>query len=377
MKRNLYNLGKRALITALIPAAFCVSAQAQDENELKDLLQMDLESMLDLKSVGRGDVGGFGYRLSENQSESVIHGYTTNEFFHYQKDGKPSSFDNHYYNVLLGSNIGSNVVAEIQLEYEHGGKDIDARYAQLDYKFNDAFVIRTGKFLTPINTFNEYLYPEYINKAISRPYINREITPSAWGEVGIQARGKVAASEELDVFYSAFVVNGLEGNEGSGIRGLRGNMQDKNARDKAVGGRLGAAISGLEFGAGVYNGKYTADGQQNLFIGAFDAVYNTERMSIWGEYNMANMQAGDTTINRNGATILFSYLVTDRIEPVLRYDFINLDSGNLDDDRARIYIGANYNFSNTMSFKVGYEIVNSKGTNPADNVLSFQLALGM
>ena len=161
-------------------------SQAQD---LDSLLNMDLGEVLELQSSGRGEVGSFGYRLSSDEAKTTIHGYTTNEYF--DQEGEVSTFDNHYFNVFVGTQVEEKIFAEIQLEYEHGGEVVEIRYAQLDYKVSDAFIIRTGKFLVPINTFNEYLYPEYIYKAISRPFIDRNIVPTAWGEVGLQVRGKL------------------------------------------------------------------------------------------------------------------------------------------------------------------------------------------
>ena len=81
-------------------------------------------------------------------------------------------------------------------------EEIEVRYAQLDFKLlpnSDALILRTGKFLTPAGEFNEYLYPEYLNKGINRAYVNREIVPSAWGEVGIQLRGKFNTEDSAAV----------------------------------------------------------------------------------------------------------------------------------------------------------------------------------
>lgn len=375
--KNKYTLSSLTRCAKALAGGMLISScvYSQDSSAIKTYMEMDLEALLSLQTDGRGDVGGFGRRLSENNAKSLIHGYVTNEFHTYES-GKASTFDNHYYNVFVGSNIGENIFAEIQLEYEHGGEDITARYAQVDYKFSDALIIRTGKFLTPINTFNEYLYPEYINKAISRPWINREITPTAWGEVGVQVRGSVKPLKSLQVFYSAFLVNGLEGTDGDGIRDLRNNFRDKNNGEKSYGGRLGAKISGLEFGAGVYNGKYTTDGKKNLFIGAFDAAYSTQRLTIWSEFNMANQESGDSVLNKMGGSLLIAYSVFERIEPVVRVDFIQLGTSVKEDDRSRLYAGINYKLANTMTVRAGYEFITDEGTDANDNTFSIQLALG-
>ncbi|MEO9965283.1 MAG: hypothetical protein ABJF11_05825 [Reichenbachiella sp.] len=351
------------------------TARAQEDISLEELLEMDLEKIVELQSGGRGEVGSFGYRLGTTNSAFQVHGYVTNEYIDQQ--GSTSTFDNHYYNLLLGSQIGGKIFAEIQLEYEHGGSEIQARYAQIDYKVSEAFIIRTGKFLVPINTFNEYLYPEYINKTISRSFMNRNITPSAWAEVGLQFRGNFDMSSSLRGFYSVFIVNGLEGDEGGDIRSMRGNDRDKNSDNKAVGGRFGVNTDKFEVGAGLYNGKYTADGQYGLTIFSADAGYVTDGLTIRAEVNVAKMETSVEDITRNGASATISYLIAEKFEPVVRYDFMNWDDAtDPTKDKSRVYLGLNYLIANTMNAKVGYEIINNDGTDVDDNVFAVQLALG-
>lgn len=363
------------LFYVLFMSATVTNLFAQDDLSLDKLLEMDLEKVVELQSQGRGDVGSFGYRLGTSNSRFQVHGYVTNEFIDQQES--INTFDNHYYNLLLGSQIGEKIFAEIQLEYEHGGEEIQARYAQVDYKVSDAFIIRTGKFLVPINTFNEYLYPEYINKTISRPFMNRNITPTAWAEVGLQVRGNFNIGTNTKGFYSAFVVNGLEGDEGGDIRSMRNNHRDKNSDNKAIGGRFGINTDKLELGAGVYSGKYTADGRHGLTIVSVDAGYLNNGLTLRAEYSFANMQTSGGDILRNGASATVSYVIKEKIEPVLRYDFMNWDdASDPTKDKSRLYLGVNYLLSTTMNVKAGYEIINNDGTDIDDNVFALQLALG-
>lgn len=366
---------KNLLILPAFLVLTVLNVSAQDDVSLEELLEMDLEKIVELQSGGRGDVGSFGYRLGGFDSKFQVHGYVTNEFVSQQES--INTFDNHYYNLLLGSQIGDKIFAEIQLEYEHGGEEIQARYAQVDIKVSDAFIIRTGKFLVPINTFNEYLYPEYINKTISRPFVNRNITPTAWAEVGVQLRGNFDLSSSMKGFYSAYMVNGLEGAEGGDIRSMRGNNRDKNNDNKAIGGRFGINTDKIEFGAGLYNGKYTPDGLYGLTIFSVDAGYLTNGLTMRVEYNLANMETSAVDISRNGASAMVSYIIKEKFEPVVRYDFMNWDDpSNPTKDKSRLYLGINYLIASTMNAKIGYEIINNEGTDLDDNVFAIQLALG-
>ncbi len=273
------------------------------------------------------------------------------------------------------------------MEYEHGGQDIDLRYGYADYKFSDAFVVRTGKFLIPAGRFNEYLYPEYLNKTVNRAYVNREISPSAWAEVGLQLRGRLKPVGSAVPFYSAYLVNGLNGDSGDGIRNLRGNARDsKGGNDnKAIGGAIGAEIDNdIKVSANIYNGKYTPDNELGLTIYGVSLYVDKEKFSFWSEYHGAVQESyndatdtslGTTDLEKSGFYVQGGYMITKKIEAIGRYDQIELD-GAPDDDRSRITVGLNYLLAKNAIFKVNYEIVSDDRADPDDNLLGFQLSIG-
>ncbi|WP_421765516.1 hypothetical protein [Ekhidna sp.] len=353
----------------------CTFVMAQDD---------DFDATVD-EDKKKTATGGFGADLAKNVSFVNFNGYITNEFFSAQ--GANTTFDNHYFNIFISSQLTDRIFIEGQLEYEHGGKDIDVRYAYADYKVSEAFVIRSGKFLVPAGQFNEYLYPEYLNKTVSRAYVNREIAPSAWGEVGVQVRGRLGDNSEMTPFYAVYVVNGLNGDSGSGIRDLRGNDRDtKGGNDnKAFGGAFGVDFGDdITVAANYYSGKYTPDNELNLAILGASFYMNKEKYSLWGEYHMANQEAyndatdptsGFTELKKNGFYVQGGYMITDKLEPILRYDAIALD-GAPDADRSRITLGANYYLAETAVVKVNYELVSDDGADLDDNVFGVQLSVG-
>jgi hypothetical protein len=329
--------------------------------------------------------GGFGSDLAKNLSFVNFNGYITNEFFLPQEG--TSYFDNHYFNVFISSQLTDKIFIEGQLEYEHGGQDIDVRYAYADYKISDALVVRSGKFLIPAGQFNEYLYPEYLSKTISRAWVNREISPSAWAEVGVQVRGQISTSSELTPFYAAYLVNGLAGASGDGIRDLRGNMRDNKTGNlnKAVGFSIGTEIgSDITISTNYYTGKYTEDNELNVAILGASFYLDKEKYSIWGEYHMANQESyldestpsnGSSTLNKKGFFLQGGYMITEKLESIARYDAIDLD-GDLDDNRSRVTLGLNYYLAKTAVVKVNYELINDDGENLDDNLFGVQLSIG-
>lgn len=332
---------------------------------------------------GKGRSGSFGKRLSSISNFVSINGFVTNEF--HVPEGGISTFDQHYFNLFATAELNDRILAEIQLEYEHGGEEIEVRYAQLDFKLlpnSNALILRTGKFLTPAGEFNEYLYPEYLNKIINRAYVNREIVPSAWGEVGIQLRGMLFSDDStknVKPYYSLYVVNGLQGDSGGSIRGFRGNNRDKTDSNKAFGGNLGIEVGKhVNLSANYYTGKYAADGSLNLSIAGISGHYDNGTASIYGAYHMANQELdGGGELKKNGFYIQGGYKIGEKVEPILRYDQIDLDDpGFLEGNRQRISLGLNYHIFQNAVVKCHYDIVSDDGTNTDNNILSFQFAIG-
>lgn len=327
-------------------------------------------------------VGGFGADLSKQSSFVNFNGYITNEFK--SKQENEPTFDQHYFNVFISSQLNERIFVEGQLEYEHAGQEIQLRYGYLDYKISEAFVIRSGYFLTPAGEFNEYRYPEYLAKTIERAFINREISPSAWAEVGVQVRGRLGDLNANAVpFYSLYISNGLHGISGGGIRGMRGNDRDDND-NKAFGGNFGVDIGGdIRLSANGYTGKYDDDNELGLSIFGLSAYIDKEKYSLWAEFQAASQEAwvdplvmaNTVTLNKSGFFVLASYNITDKLAPVIRYDQINLD-GAPTSDRSRITLGLDYYLAKTAVARVNYDITNNDGGDIDDNQFSLQLSVG-
>ncbi len=363
----------KLLISSLI--LISLNTFAQEADEFDAIVEKRTEN-------GKGSTGSYGSKLAKLASFVNINGYITTDFLAPQNGD--SKFDQHYFNISTTVQLTDKLSAEGMLEYEHAGEDVDVRYVFADYKFSDAFILRTGKFLVPAGEFNEYLYPEYISKTINRAWVNREISPSAWGEVGVQLRGSIKRDgSKLTPFYSLYVVNGLHGDEGAGIRGLRGNNREKGTNgNKAVGGNLGVEIGGLTISTNMYNGKYDDTNKLGLTIMGSSLSYNSDKLTVWGEYQMANQQIFTSTdqtetepLNKSAFYLLAAYKVYKGLEPVVRYDQIILD-GAPEGDRQRITLGINYHISKTAVAKVNYEMISDDGIDEDDNVFGLQLSLG-
>ncbi len=341
---------------------------------------MDFANISVAKETNTQEItGGFGSQLAKKVSFVDFNGFITNEFF-IPKEGA-TTFNNHYFNLFFSSQLNEYIFIESQLEYEHAGKDIVLRYAYADYKFSNAFVIRTDKFLVPAGVFNEYKYREYISKTVSRAWVNREISPSTWGEVGIQLRGTVKINN-IKPYYSNYVVNGLHGETGDNIRGMRGNDRDTKGGNttKTFGGALGLRNLRPNVVLHYYSGRHTTDNVLNLEIYDASFYYTASKYSICSELPKATQDNYTTdgkiiTNNKLRFYLQAGLFVLTKVESIIRYDQIDFEEERAD-NRKRSSIGLIYYLCQSEAYKVNNEKINSDLDSDTDELIGLQLAIG-
>jgi len=397
MKKNNFHIALS--ITALITfsaISFEVSvAQVKDTlsktNESNNLLEMGLEDLLDIKVI-TGEKGGFGKQLEELQFNTYLHGYAAGWFRSndLNRRKKSKTYSLQYFNPILGVNVHDKVVAEVMLEYEHGGGEMGIRYGIIDYSPFKFVTLRIGKFLMPIGKFNEYYYPEYINLLNDRPISHWQIIPSVWSEIGAQLRGNFSLTKKVLVNYSLFVVNGLEqkdGKYGSDIRNMRDNFRDYNNDKKSFGGRIGILpVAIIETGVSYYYGTYSTDGKENLSLVCIDAECKTSKFTFRGEYVDAIEDTASGSINKNGFFIESAYRLNLYLEPVVRYDQANLpnvtgfdkikNTETIQRMTTGLIIFPEPKKVSRFSFKINYSIVLNDGNGSSANEFILQCAIG-
>ena len=376
---------------ALVPQGTIAQKLMSDHhNETSDdIFDMKLEELMEV-DIRTGKPGWFGNQLEHLGFEPYVHGYAVADYRDNDFNrGRPiGTFDLHYFNIIVGTNIEDKIVAEILLEYEHGGDDTGVRYGIIDYKVADPVILRMGKFLVPIGRFNEYLSPEYANKLPDRPYCLWQIVPIVWAETGVQLRGEFDFSSKQSLNYAFYVVNGLEQaansdgsvGEGGSIRSMRPNNRDSNNNNKAWGGRIGfKPFKELEVGASYYTGAYTIDGKQDLSITDFHIEYYKNKLTLRGEYVRANQQTSGMDLDKNGFYAEGAYRMNPFLEPVVRYDQADLDSGSGHDVK-RSTLGLVYypnpKLHPMFNFKVSQSIIHDDGTGDHESEFVAQCVIG-
>jgi hypothetical protein len=379
------------IVIVLLPQGIRAQELMSDcPDEYSDaIFDMNIDELMEV-DIRTGKPGWFGNQLEQLGFTPFVHGYTSMVYRdHDFNRGRPvDTFDMHYFNIIVGTNIGDRISAEILLEYEHGGDDTGVRYGIIDYKIAEPVILRMGKFLVPMGRFNEFLSPEYANKLPDRPYCLWQIVPIVWAETGVQLRGEYDLSPKQSLNYAFYIVNGLEQSansdgsvgEGGSIRSMRQNNRDSNNSSKAWGGRIGfKPFKELEIGASYYTGAYTIDGNQDLSITDFHVEYNKNKITLRGEYVKADQQTSGADLNKNGFYAEAAYRINSHLEPVIRYDQTDLDNGTGHDIK-RSTIGLVYypnpRLHPMFNFKISKSIIHDNGYGDREDEFVAQCVIG-
>lgn len=387
---------KYILLWSFIIFVFCAQVvQAQKlmsdvpDESADEIFDLDLDELMQV-DIRTGKPGWFGNQLEQLGFTPYIHGYAA---MVYRDDdfnrGRPiDTFDMHYFNIIVGANMGDRLSAEVLLEYEHGGDEMGVRYGIIDYIIAKPVILRMGKFLVPMGRFNEYLSPEYANKLPDRPYCLWHIVPIVWAETGVQLRGEYELASKQSFNYAFYIVNGLEqpansdGSvaEGGSIRSMRANDRDSNNSGKAWGGRVGfKPFKELEVGASYYTGAYTIDGNQDLSITDFHVEYDDNKTTLRGEYVFADQQTSGSDLHKNGFYAEAAYRVNRFLEPVIRYDQADLNSGTGHDVKRStfgIVYYPNPKLHPMFNFKISQSIIHDDGTGDREHEFVAQCVIG-
>ena len=360
-----------------------------DSGHSIDLYNMDIEQLMDI-DIRTGQPGWFGTQLEQLGFEPYIHGYAVVDYRDYDLNRRRSidSFDLHYFNIVLGTDIDDRIAAEVLLEYEHGEDDMGIRYGIIDYKFVDSLIMRMGKFLVPMGYFNEYLSPEYANKLPDRPYCLWQIVPIVWAGTGVQLRGQYELPSDREINYAVYIVNGLEQpanadgsvGEGGSIRSMRPNNRDSNNSNKAYGGRIGfKPWKELEVGLSYYTGAYTIDGKQDLSIMDLDVEYKKNDWTLRGEYVRADQEVSTGDLKKDGFYAEAAYRLNRNFEPVFRYDEADMDDGS-GHDIQRSTIGLVFypepDLHPMFNFKISQSFIHDDGTGDQKHEFVAQCVIG-
>jgi hypothetical protein len=300
-------------------------------------------------------------------------------------DNSEFTFDNYHFNLIGIGRFIPDLFAAVEVEYEHGGEELEFEYGYLAYTGLNNLTIAAGKFILPFGRFNKDLHPTWINKVPDRPLGFKDVFPQTYPDVGIWLSGGVPlGASGARVSYDAFVVNGLMGADSAGIRGMRGNDREKLSaggrdNDKSFGGRLGLEFGpqGLEIGTSAYIGNYLDDPDRNLTLSIYgvDAAFRHQGLELRVEGVLANQEVTGGDLTKKGGYGQVAYLIQSRFEPVVRFSLRDMPGESA--DAQRLSFGLNYYPGPTSAVRIAYHINSEETGFESDNdQLIAQWAIG-
>ena len=303
-----------------------------------------------------------GYADLEANVEKL--GSTNKEFY----------FDNYHVNLIMLGRITGNLFAAVEVEYEHAGDEIALEYGYLGYTGLKDVRIFAGKFIVPFGRFNKDLHPTPIKKIPFRPHGFADILPQTYNDVGVWVSAAKAINDDNRIVLDGFIVNGLLGDDGAGIRSLRDNDRERAdfGRDdnKAVGGRVGLEMPfvGLDLGGSVYTGKYAESSEGlglDLTLLGIDAAYRKAGFTLRGELVRASQEASAEDMTKTGGYLEASYMINGRVEPVLQYSAQNMPVASA--DLSRLAFGVGFVISPASTVRLAYAVNREKSGFESDN----------
>jgi hypothetical protein len=280
------------------------------------------------------------------------------------KHGEHPFYDAEF-NPLFVWKLGDKLLFESELEItlQNGDTHVELATAEMSYVLNDYMTIGAGKFLNPMNYFDERLHPQWINKLPDRPLaVHDGLLPES--ELGRQVRGVIPIGP-TKLEYAAFVANAPDlvttpssPPDLSDVGTLDFDNFSNHGGHIAVGGRLGLLpIPGLGIGYGFQTAS-VGSGKSSVraLLQSVDFSYvrdsdllkgllNLHAQWVWSNvgrkvYDPDGSQGfGPLTFNnnRNGGYAQISYRPTKlansflrRLEPVFRFDILSKPEPRLD-----------------------------------------------
>jgi opacity protein-like surface antigen len=359
--KKFYN---QLFITFSFLCVFSASAMATTVEELERRLDLVTEELQELKNesaiiseIDYTSTYGFGPAASKVYKQNrglSIGGYGEGHFSNLtsDKNGENDTADMLRAILYVGYKFSDKIVFNSEIELEHAD-EVYVEMASLDFLLHEKLNLRAGLLLTPVGITNELHEPTLFH-GNDRPYVERQVLPSTWREMGVGAFGKLAEGLE----YKLYLMNGFRGSnfDEKGLRGGRQKGSKAKADDWALVGKLSyEPILGLNLGGSFYLGdsgqKEVVDGNGNE-VDVFTEVYEAHV-----QYKFAGLElkalGTQVKIDDNqyiaGATVpekingyygeiaydvmpLFSKGTSQYLAPFYRYESVDYSGSNEDVD---------------------------------------------
>jgi hypothetical protein len=220
-----------------------------------EVLAGEIEAMrIGEAAQATSSANGFGPAASKvyhGERGLSIGGYGEVLYQHFDS-GRSSEIDLLRAVLYFGYKFDDKWLFNSEVEYEHGGEEVEVEFAYLDYLWRPQASFRAGRLLLPVGFLNELHEPTVYLGAL-RPDIEQLIIPTTWRENGFGLFGQAGPFS-----YRTYLLAGLAaaGFTDQGLREGRQEGIESKADDVAWVGRLDyTAVPGLLVGGSAYVGN--------------------------------------------------------------------------------------------------------------------------
>ncbi len=210
-----------------------MGSEKQDKRE-PDKLKREAES----ETQERGAISGLWGRVTEQvELKGYVEAHYNNPEFGSMKRSDPARADLHRLVFGLEYAFTDLLKFEIEVEFEHGGAEIEVEEAFLNYQLTPELAFLAGGLLLPVGMINADHIPTRFY-SVERPSMDHLLVPSTWMEPGVGVFGQLP---DEGLFAWLYAVGGVEASGFTsleGIRGGRGAGRESKADDLAVVARV-------------------------------------------------------------------------------------------------------------------------------------------
>ncbi len=327
-----------------------------------------------------------------------IAGYGEITYENYLDNSKTDRGDVLRFIPYIGYKFTEKIIVNSELEIEHAGiGNVGNRQPEVYVEFlyveflNPRFNLRTGLFLIPVSSMNEYHEPP-VFFATLRPDVERFIIPTVWREIGVMAYGEIAQG----LSYKIALVNGLRtdliGDWISSGRQRGANVNfDKFAGIVRIDFNV---VRGLNLGGSVYYGKGSdksgasekGSEEAKFTLITVEGEYQFKSLFLKGLFASGRADGNNSYKSKAGrASKVYGWYVETgynliplispeslvSLSPFVRYERYNLNQGvltgnnDLSKDRSVLTFGLDFKPHPQVVIKVDYQLRDTKSGFPA------------
>lgn len=332
----------------------------------------------------RGWVGDLHYGAQGAKID--LHAFVDLEYIDSGPDGSRggvSTFDNHHANIFFRSWLRPNLMAHIEVEYEHSGDVVEIDQAFASWRIDPAFNLDAGRFYTPFG-IERFVQFSPVNALVSRPQAMRQIIPGNFYANGIRAWGLLGSEQESSSrwTYDLAVSDGL-GDEA--LENRRGSRQTRdNNSNRALTGRLAYTYwPYFEVGSSYHTQRYSTDGDLDISFLGVDLSGRWQGWDFRAEWVQSEVdRSGLPALEEDGWYFQAAYTLGwerelfPELGLVARIDQVDLDSfasGN--DEQDYVSLGLNFKIYDHFRFKTEYQFKDEEGPDRDDDTFYMQFVI--